>query len=192
MLSGKINTIKFALLAAVPISCWSSTTTAQFAKFVDETSQRSVVAGNLFATDIEEKDYAWGDVDQDGDTDLIVVRKVPFTSPGGRPNVLFMNEGIDDGQVHNGVLVDRTSLYAPAFLDLTNDRDVVLVDVDGNGWLDIVTATTLGGLDNPKSITHPRIYINLGNDAKGNWQGFVYDNVNRIPTFPFEPLESED
>ena len=94
-------------------------------------------------SDSQEKDYAWGDLNQDGWIDLISVRKQPFTSPGRRTNVLFMNE--------SGMLVDRTSLYATGsdvvgdmgFLTTTNDRDVVIVDVNADGWLDVVTATTL-------------------------------------------------
>ncbi|MCZ6655413.1 MAG: FG-GAP-like repeat-containing protein, partial [Planctomycetota bacterium] len=126
-------------------------------------------------------DYAWGDVDKDGDTDLVIVRKEPFTKPGKRVNVLLMNE--------NGVLVDSTQEYATAsdvpgdagFATPTNDRDVVLVDVDGDGWLDIVTATTL--TDNQaKHISHPRVYMNLRDEppGSGNWLGFEYQDA-RIP-----------
>ncbi len=155
--------------------------------YTNETSVRLSAQPAVGSADVEEKEYAVGDVDQDGDTDLVSVRKFPFTSPGGRRNVLFMNEGISDGHSLNGVLVDRTGQYIPDFLDLTNDRDVALVDVNGDTWLDIVTATTLGGLANPKSITHPRVYINQGEDGDGEWLGYVYDDVDRIPTFPFEP-----
>jgi len=90
-----------------------------------------------------------------------------------------MNEG--------GVLVNRTSQYATAsdvsgdngFNTPTNDRDVVLFDADNDGWLDIITATTLS-IGTPKEISHPRIYMNLGNDASGAWQGFRYEAA-RIP-----------
>ncbi|HEU4418844.1 MAG TPA: VCBS repeat-containing protein, partial [Planctomycetota bacterium] len=116
---------------------------AQWVTFQNQTSTRLVAVASLGSADIQEKDYAWGDFDQDGDIDLVVVRKQPFTSPGAFPNVLFMNE--------NGVLTDRTATLASAssvvgsqgFLDATNDRDVVAVDVNGDGWLDLVTATTL-------------------------------------------------
>ncbi len=156
--------------------------------YSNETSLRLVTTDPLVgSTDVEEKDYAWGDVDKDGDVDLIVVRKTPFTNPGGKRNVLYMNEQIADGQAIDGVLVDRTSRYIPDFMDMTNDRDVVLADVTGDTWLDIITSTTLGGMANPKSITHPRVYINLRNDAGGNWLGFSFDDVDRIPTMPFEP-----
>ncbi len=139
---------------------------------------------SLSTNDPEEKDYAWGDIDQDGDIDLVVVRKSPFTSIGRRRNVLFMNEGIADGRDMNGVLVDRTSEYIPGFLDLTDDRDVALADVDGDGWLDIITAVTYGS-GQPTSISHPRVYINQGEIA-GEWQGYVYEQA-RIPTFPGAP-----
>ena len=70
-----------------------------------------------------------GDIDNDGDEDLICVRKEPFTSTGRDINILFMNE--------DGVLVDRTSVYAIAsnvdgeqgFLTPTNDRDVKMADL---------------------------------------------------------------
>ncbi|MCA9296579.1 MAG: VCBS repeat-containing protein, partial [Phycisphaerales bacterium] len=158
--------------------------------YVNETSTRLGVAGNspaLTTSDVEEKDYAWGDVDMDGDVDLVVVRKTPFTSTGKRANVLLMNEGIVDGQAINGVLVDRTSQYASAsdvvgdngFLTPTNDRDVQLVDLTGDGLLDIITATTLSDGD-PTNLSHPRVYVNLGFNGDGSWRGFRYEEA-RIP-----------
>ncbi len=149
----------------------------EWAEFADQTADRLIADPEIGIDDQEEKDYAWGDVDNDGDTDLVVVRKQPWSGTGRRRNVLFMNE--------SGVLVDRTVEYATAaddggqgFLDPTNDRDVVLTDVNGDGWLDIVTAVTLGdGL--PKTISHPRVYINLGEDD-GEWQGYRYEE-GRIP-----------
>lgn len=150
-------------------------------EFANETSTRLVADPSVGANDVAEKDYFWGDVDLDGFIDLVCVRKQPFTNGGKRRNVLFMNEG--------GVLVDRTAEYVTdasdggqGFLDLTADRDVELVDVDGDGWLDIVTGTTLSqGF--PKTISHPRVYINKGSIA-GVWQGFFYDE----PLFPTLPL----
>ena len=126
-----------------------------------------------------EVDFAWGDFDKDGWTDLAVVRKQVFTSAGKRTNYLLMNE--------HGVLKNRTAQYASAsdvpgdqgFLTPTNDRDVFVVDVDMDGWDDLVTATTISDGD-PKSIGHPRIYMNLGNDGSGDWQGFEYQEA-RIP-----------
>ena len=125
-----------------------------------------------------EVDFDWGDLDGDGWTDLVVVRKEPFTSPGKRPNLLLMNE--------QGTLVDRTQEYATAsdapmdrgFFTFTNDRDVVLTDVDLDGLLDVVTATTISDGD-PKHIGHPRVYMNLGHD-QGQWLGIRNEDA-RIP-----------
>jgi hypothetical protein len=152
-------------------------------EFTNETASRIVAAANVSTNDVAEKDYIWGDVDQDGDIDLICVRKLAFTTGGAsafRTNVLFMNQG--------GVLVDRTSDFASSsdvagdngFLTPTNDRDVILADVTGDGWLDIVTAVTLAD-GFPKHISYPRVYRNLGNSA-GVWQGFLHEDA-RIPQF---------
>ena len=65
------------------------------------------------------------------------------------------------------------------FLTATNDRDVVIADVDGDGWEDVITATTFT-LNQPKHISHPRVYMNLGNDGQGNWLGLRHEDA-RIP-----------
>jgi hypothetical protein len=170
---------------------------AQWVEFADETNTRLACGdqegGNCNAATLQngdEKDFAWGDVDGDGDIDLVSVNKQLGTTTGRRRNVLFMLE--------DGVYVDRTTQYASAstvtlqggapsqgFLDLTNDRDVALVDVNGDDWLDIVTATTLSA-SGGKAISHPRVYINLGEDG-GVWQGFIFDDEDRMPTMPAEP-----
>ncbi len=153
-------------------------------EFVDQTAALLFANPSVGVNDDQEKDYAWGDVDQDGDIDLVCVRKQPFTTPGRRVNILLINEG--------GVLVDRTADFATAsdvpgdngFHTPTNDRDVVLVDLDGDGWLDMVTATTL--TDNePKHLSHPRVYMNLRDDppGSGNWRGFEYQG----PTWSLNP-----
>ncbi|MHC5023114.1 MAG: FG-GAP repeat domain-containing protein, partial [Planctomycetota bacterium] len=150
----------------------------EWVDYVDETDTRLVASGALGANDTEEKDYAWGDLDNDGWIDLVNVRKQEFTTTGKRANVLFMNE--------LGTLVDRTVEYASdsdvggdaGFLTPTNDRDVVIVDVNNDGWLDVVTATTL--TDNQaKHLSHPRVYMNLG-EISGVWQGLRHEDA-RIP-----------
>ena len=153
-------------------------------QFNDETGTRLVGPANMTTSDIAEKDFAWGDIDQDGDIDLVSVRKEDFTSGlNAGPstlytNLLFMNE--------NGVLTDMTSTYVATsdvpgdngFLTATNDRDVILADVTGDGWLDIITATTLSD-GQPKHISHPRIYRNLGM-VSGSWGGFIHEDF-RMP-----------
>jgi hypothetical protein len=125
-----------------------------------------------------EVDFAVGDLDADGHDDLVVARKEPFTKPGARTNLLFMNEG--------GALVDRTALYAASsdvagdngFLTPTTDRDVQIADLDLDGWLDVVTCTAL--MDGaPKALSHPRVYANQ-QSAAGAWQGLRYEEA-RIP-----------
>lgn len=126
--------------------------------------------------DGEEKDFAWGDLDQDGWTDLVIVRKQGWDTTGRRANVLLMNE--------SGVLTDRTATYATAsdvpgdlgFLTPTNDRDVVLADVNGDSWLDVVTAANYSP-GQPKHISHPRVYVNLGEDGGGNWLGLRFEEA---------------
>ncbi|MCP3905702.1 MAG: hypothetical protein GY715_18910 [Planctomycetes bacterium] len=172
-------------------------THAQWVEFANETATRLVCGdqegancNNATLQNGDEKDFAWGDVDMDGDLDLVSVNKQLGTTTGRRRNFLFLLE--------DGVYVDRTTQYASAstvtlqggatsegLLDLTNDRDVALVDVNGDEWLDIVTATTLSS-SGGKAISHPRVYLNLGEDA-GEWQGFVFDDEDRFPTMPAEP-----
>ncbi len=131
--------------------------------YTNQTSIRLSAPATLGASDVEEKDYAHGDVDHDGDIDLVSVRKQPFTTAGGRPNVLFMNI--------NGVLTDQTSTYISGFLDATNDRDVVLVDVNNDTWLDIVTAAACNS-GNCGMPSQSRLYLNLGDGGNGSWDGY--------------------
>jgi hypothetical protein len=172
------------LLVAAAAAALVSVLPAQWVTFQDQTATRLNAPVGLVASDPQEKDYAWADFDQDGDTDLFIARKQPFTSPGKFANVLLMNE--------SGVLTDRTAtlgnaavpLGSQGMLDATNDRDAVCVDVNGDGWIDIVTCTTLTAAD-PQYIRVPRVYINRGNDLAGNWQGFLYDNPLRIDDTPW-------
>ncbi len=173
--------VPFYLLATPLLAgavCTSSAL-ADWIQFVDETATRLIAEPDVGASDNREKDYDWGDVNNNGWIDLVAVRKQPFTSPGKEINILFMNE--------EGVLVDRTAQYVTdtdvpgdqGFLTPTNDRDVRVVDVDNDGWKDIVTATTLSDGD-PKHISHPRVYINKGENNRGQWEGFRYEEA-RIP-----------
>jgi hypothetical protein len=153
----------------------------QWVTFVQDTNRIQNPNGTVatqVTNDPDEKDYAWGDVNHDGWTDLVVVRKEPAAHTGKRVNQLLINE--------NGILVDRTSQFAidsdiagdMGFMTPTNDRDVQIVDLAGDGWPEIVTATTLSDGD-PKYLSHPRVYHNKGS-INGVWQGFKYEDA-RIP-----------
>jgi hypothetical protein len=169
--------------AALVLMSSVSIVTAAWVEFVDETGSRLSAGPDVGADDLLKKDYAWGDVDQDGDVDLVVVRKGPWISADKGTNVLFLNE--------DGALVDRTADFAVAsdvegdqgFLTPTNDRDVQVVDLTGDGWLDIVTATSISFGD-PKHVGHPRVYVNqaCSGDCDGtdDWIGFRYED-QRIP-----------
>ena len=156
--------------------------TAQNIDWVEFQQDNSLLVGpaSTGLNDVQEKDFAWGDLDQDGYTDLVVVRKQPFTTAGRHTNVLFMNEG--------GTLTDRTSQYASAsdvpgdtgFSTPTNDREVLVVDVNNDGWLDVLTVTTISP-GQAKHVSHPRVYMNLG-DTGGSWLGLMYEEA-RIPDF---------
>ena len=147
--------------------------------YVNETSTRVVASPSLLVNDNLEKDFAWGDFDHDGDTDIVCMRKFPGSIQGGFRDILFMNEG--------GILVDRTLEFGSSadaagsqgMLDACNDRDVKAVDVDNDGWLDLVTATTMSDQVSTM-LGQPRVYRNLGNGGNGQWLGFRFED-GRIP-----------
>ena len=169
-------------LAALALSPLALAGTAAAQSFDNAWVEFALDTGHFANTTVSnnqiETDLAWGDLDGDGWTDLVAVRKEPFTSTGKRTNLLLMNE--------NGKFVNRTRDFAEAsdvpgdmgFSTPTNDRDVVLSDLNLDGLLDVVTATTISDGD-PKHIGHPRVYMNLGS-AGGSWLGLEYQDA-RIP-----------
>jgi hypothetical protein len=145
------------LVGAIAGLALSSAANAQWVTF-DTATETNLQLVTVTMNDNAEKDVFAADFDKDGWTDVIVVRKLAFSNPGKRQDVLFMNEG--------GVLVDRTNEYAPGFIEnFTDSRDVTAHDMNGDDWLDLVIGTTF---DDP-----PRLYINLGEDKRGNWLGFA-------------------
>jgi hypothetical protein len=147
----------------------------QWVQYANQTGTRLSADPTVGTADTQEKDYAVGDFNRDGWTDLVVVRKQPFTTAGKARGVLFMNE--------NGVLTDRTSTLAsassPAFpsdqglMQPINNRDVVVADFNNDGWPDFATAVTISDGD-PKNISHPRIFMNQGAPG-GTWLGFRFE-----------------
>ncbi len=134
-------------------------------------------------SDTQEKDYGIGDLDLDGDADVVVVRKQQLTTTGKRKAYIFLNE--------HGVLTNRTNQLAPQLLEPCNNHDVVVADVTNDGWPDVVTAVSFPMSGDAASIKMPRVYVNLGDDEDGNWLGLQYDYADqRIPDFPTNPFFS--
>ena len=117
------------------------------------------------ANDPHEKDIEVADIDNDGDMDLVIVRKTPFSTPGAQDDLLLMNEG--------GVLVDRTVEFG-FDAGASDARDVLCVDVNSDGWLDVIICTTF---EDPI-----RLYMNLGNDVGNNWLGLADESSARLGT----------
>ncbi len=133
--------------------------------FSDDTANRLNLS-SIFATDSEEKDVATGDLNRDGWPDIVVARKAPFDSPGARADLLLINV--------DGNLQDQTQVHAPEFITHPTDaRDVLIADLDDDGWLDVVFATTFN--------TAPVLYRNQGANAQGQWLG-LQDESTRLPT----------
>ncbi len=159
--------------------CLSSITYGQWIDFEDQTDDRIIVS-NVFdntdpnAVDDQEKDFAVGDFDNDGFDDLVVVRKLPFSVGGRRTDLLFMNR--------NGVLIDETDIFIPEFLSTDTDaRDILPIDVDNDGWLDLIAVNTF---EDP-----PNLYMNRGLNGNGDWLGFVDESDVRLPNLPLNPLQ---
>lgn len=141
---------------------------AQWLEWDIQTDERLVLS-SVANSDDEEKDIWPADLNKDGWTDVIVVRKEPFSAATEPPksDLLLMNQ--------EGVLVDMTNELAPEFI--TNPsfaRDIYVVDVDEDSWDDVVIVNTFN--------QQPMLYMNLGEDADGNWLGLADESASRFPT----------
>jgi hypothetical protein len=121
------------VLAAAVVAALAATAPAQ--KQFEELQKRHLPAGFEGAVAV-----AWGDVDGDGDQDLV--------QGGDGQNRLLLNDG-------TGVFRDATATRLPSVSDST--RDVALVDVDRDGDLDLVV-----GNGAPLGNTQNRLLLNDG------------------------------
>jgi len=161
------------LLLLVAVVILSPRLKAQWISLEDQTSNRFIL--NSFPyNDVEEKDIAVGDLNRDGWTDVVVVRKQPFSNQGPEADILLLNV--------RGKLVDYTKDYAPEFISNPSDsRDVLIIDIDGNNWLDVIVCNTFE--------QQPILYYNLGNNSEGEWLGLQDESSTRLPILTINPLQ---
>ncbi len=135
------------------------------------------------ASDPQDNQQARGDLDRDGDIDLVVARTRDWVAKAP-PHVLYLNM--------NGVMIDRTGDFAVGSVDSgdasASGRHVRLADLNNDGWLDVISSTAPGS-DPSASIGYPWIYINQCCSAGGcgatscsteKWLGLRFEN-DRIP-----------
>jgi len=92
---------------------------------------------------------AWGDYDNDGDLDLVVIN---FTFSGPSANFLYRNNG-------NGTFTQVTE--GPIASDTGNFMSCSWVDFDNDGWLDLFMTVEPSSSQGVKN----RLYRNLGSGA---------------------------
>jgi hypothetical protein len=116
----------------------------------------------------------FGDIDQDGDLDLVVARADPFglaTGSLGAENLVLVNNG-------SGRFADESARrLSPRFKD--NTYGLALVDIDGDQDLDIVCANGVGfsGAANSGDV-----YVNQGGAQNGIAGHFVEDATSALET----------
>lgn len=125
-----------------------------------------------------------GDVDLDGDLDVVVANGMDF---GNEPNRIFINRGGLQGGVQ-GSFADET---AARFAGIPSDRsrDIEFVDFEDDGDLDLCVVNTggttgLGGQPN-------RLHVNLGG-AQGGAAGWYAEETDaRWGTLVSVPLSQQ-
>lgn len=128
--------------------------------FVDATTQ------NLPKVNDATQSIKLGDVDGDGDLDLLIGNEIP-------PNRLLINDG-------KGVFQEKSSsLDLPVPL---HTREVLLFDVDGDGDLDIVFANLTSNGGAREKDPRARLLIN---DGKGTFKDKTLDRMppNEFSTY---------
>lgn len=123
---------------------------------LDQTDQRLNPLQNQGTRDVE-----WGDVDLDGDFDLLLTGGVDPHSSSSYPSVLFRNDGTGN------FTLDAGFSSTPAYI-----TDGAFGDVDGDGDLDLVLATAGAKFGTPQGNG---LLINLGGRQGGTIGTFFRD-----------------
>ena len=132
----------------------------------------------------------WFDPDRDGDLDLYVgthndqTDNFPFD---GAPDTFYRNNG-------DGTFQDATAEFQLDGNDENGDNSnpfadtnaVVSADIDNDGWVDLIVTNKSGDRESSSNTTDgdqniDQIYLNLGNDDDGDWQG--YENLAYTEAF---------
>ncbi len=112
-----------------------------------------------------------GDVDNDGDLDVVVANG---GDAGEQPNRIFINQGGLQGGVTGSFVEETATRFAGVPNDTSRDADFADIDLDGD--LDILIAnrgtTTTGGQPS-------RFYVNQGGLQGGTLGFYVEDTDNR-------------
>ena len=109
------------------------------------------------ATPEETREVDLGDVDGDGDLDLLFLNVEAFVNNADRQNRLLFNDG-------NGTFTDVTASNLPT--DADRSFTGLFVDVDDDNDFDIITGNTNG--NNFGGLTPYRVYINDGSGMFGD------------------------
>lgn len=120
-----------------------------FFNFTDGTPGKFAnrTATNLPQMDMSVADIEFGDVDEDGDLDMVLVDwgdgvKVDTYSSVGLTR-LWLQEGVPDGDgVGSGKFIDRTEQMPQVFVGMSFDLE--LVDADNDYDLDIIVSANFG------------------------------------------------
>jgi len=154
------------LIAICGVACAASLATAQ-PTFTDESAAR-LPASLVNEASLTEKDYGMGDLDGDGDIDIVVGLRLALNFPANltqaasTPNVLLFNDG-------TGVFTDVTAANAPALAQSLATRDILVHDLDADGDLDIIVAN--GDNDTPQ------VLLNDGSGVLNDGSGVFTDET---------------
>lgn len=116
----------------------------------------------LFVADVDA--LSLGDVDDDGDIDIVFGREGEFSSPNGFIHLGLNTDGLGQYEVSPSILTFDLFLY-----------DLGLADLNGDESLDLIVA--------PFSLWYPNVG---GSNIFDNANGISYSNARRIATGDFD------
>ncbi|MGI9428227.1 MAG: CRTAC1 family protein [Bythopirellula sp.] len=134
---------------------------------------------------------AWADPDRDGDLDLFVGNHhewhgSPALGPGeipGQRDIYYQNNG--DGTFTETTMAVGLSGYETStgasstpFQNFSSTNAVIFADFNNDQWPDLLVSNKVGG-----PTDRDMLYINQGNNAAGQWQGYEAVTYTMPTTF---------